>query len=79
MAKGAKGISSPRLYNYKERIATILMVVDVVTMWYRMGIGARYNYNEAMFIYFARCFSTVAVHHFVLADQLVRYTDFFPH
>ena len=72
VAKGAKGISSPRLYNYKERIATILMVLDVITMWYRMGIGKRYNYNEAAYIFFCRCFSTVAVHHFVMADLMVQ-------
>ena len=58
IAKGAKGITSPRLYNYKERIAIILMVLDVVTMWYRMGIGKKYRYSDAVFVYFARCFST---------------------
>ena len=72
IAKGAKGITSPRLYNYKERIAIILMVLDVVTMWYRMGIGKKYRYSDAVFVYFARCFSTVSVHHFVMADLMVQ-------
>ena len=72
VVKCAKGITSPRLYNYKERIAIILMVLDVVTMWYRMGIGKRYNFSDAVFVNFARCFSTVSVHHFVMADLMVQ-------
>jgi len=45
---------SPRKYNYVQRIAIQMMVVSVITKWYRMGYGKKYNYSMPAFVCFCR-------------------------
>lgn len=71
-AKNCRTVTSPRTYNYIERIAINLMVIEVVSVWYKHGYGALYNYSKAMYVYFCRVHSTVGVHHFVQAAAMVR-------
>jgi hypothetical protein len=70
--KGAPGSGRSREYGYEERIATNLMVLEVLTVWHRHQFGKKYGYALETFIYFARCHSTVKVHHYVIAAALVR-------
>lgn len=71
-AKGGAGASKSREYGYEERIAIHLMVLEVITVWYKHEFGKQYRYSLDAFIYFARCHSTVGVHHFVQAAAMVR-------